>query len=316
MTITEERPAPVKTSSGQSAGVRSAFSGRLASVIVVVITLLWTLPTFVLLVRSFRPKEAAQTTGWWTVFSDTIGHLFNSATALPAFTFDNYQQIFFSSNFGSSSGLTPYLFNSLIITIPATIFPIMFASMAAYALAWIPFRGNNFVFFSIFALQIVPLQMSLIPLLLTFKAIGINNSYAAVWAAHTMFALPLAIFLLHNFIAALPRDLIEAARVDGASHFVIFRRIVLPLSTPALASFAIFQFLWVWNDLLVAITFSPKTSEVMPITGRLAQLSGSLGNNLAVLTAGAFIAIVVPLIVFFSLQRYFVRGLLAGSVKG
>ena len=208
--------------------------------------------------------------------------------------------------------------------------------MAAYAIAWVPFKGSTWIFFGIFALQVVPLQMALLPLLQMFNlgwSIGdipifpdlnkegsqqslLAGTYIPLWIAHTMFALPLAIFLLHNFMAQLPRDLMEAARVDGAGHFLIFRKIVLPLSVPAIASFAIFQFLWVWNDLLVAITFAGGTPDVAPITSYLATIKGSYGAQLHLITAGAFIAIIVPLIVFFSLQRFFVRGLLAGSVKG
>ncbi len=193
---------------------------------------------------------------------------------------------------------------------------------------WIPFKGATSIFFIIFALQVVPLQMSLLPLLQLFNkgwglgsvtiipALNLGGSYVPLWIAHTMFALPLAIFLLHNFMAQLPRDLMEAAVVDGASHFLIFRKIVLPLSVPAIASFAIFQFLWVWNDLLVALTFAGGTADVAPITSYLANIVGSYGAKTHLITAGAFIAIIVPLIVFFALQRFFVRGLLAGSVKG
>ena len=195
-------------------------------------------------------------------------------------------------------------------------------------LAWVKFKGSDTVFFIIFALQVVPLQMSLIPLLRfynlgvhigsvpIFPALHLGGKYYPVWISHTMFGLPLAVFLLHNFISQLPEDMMEAARVDGANHFRIFRQIVLPLSTPAIAAFAIFQFLWVWNDLLVALTFAGGTPKVLPLTGRLEQLVGQYGANWQLLTAGAFIALIIPLIVFFSLQRYFVRGLLAGSVKG
>jgi len=296
--------------------IRRSFSRPIASFVVIVITALWTLPTFGLLVTSVRPAKDVATTGWWTIFTH------------PSFTFDNYETVLLRSTFGSSGGLLPYLVNSLAITIPATIIPLTLAAMAAYALAWIKFRGSDVVFFVIFALQIVPIQMALVPLLQLFSggahigtvtifpALGLGDSYAPVWTAHTMFALPLAIFLLHNFIAQLPKDVMEAATVDGAGHFKVFRTIVLPLSTPALASFAIFQFLWVWNDLLVALTFAGGTPAVAPLTLRLAQMGGSFGRSWELLTAGAFVSIVVPLIVFFSLQRYFVRGLLAGSVKG
>ncbi|MFD5431926.1 carbohydrate ABC transporter permease [Kitasatospora sp. NPDC127067] len=296
--------------------VRKAFSSPLASVFVIAMTVLWTIPTLGLLVTSLRPKQDVTASGWWNAFLH------------PDLGLGNYHSVLFEGGSGGSTGLMPFLVNSLAISIPATVFPLALAAMAAYALAWVRFRGSDAVFFTVFALQVVPLQMALIPLLRLFAggahlgaltlipAVDLKGSYAPVWLAHTMFALPLAVFLLHNFIAQLPRDLMEAAVVDGASHFKIFRSIVLPLCTPALASFAIFQFLWVWNDLLVALTFAGGTPEVAPMTVRLAQLSGSLGGRWELLTAGAFLSIVVPLIVFFSLQRYFVRGLLAGSVKG
>jgi alpha-glucoside transport system permease protein len=296
--------------------IRRSFSRPIASFVAIVITALWTLPTFGLLVTSVRPAQQVATTGWWTFFTH------------PSFTFANYETVLLQNSFGSSAGLMPYLINSLAITIPATIIPLALAAMAAYALAWIRFRGSDTLFFLVFALQIVPIQMALVPLLQLFSggahiggftifpALHLGGTYVPVWTAHTMFALPLAIFLLHNFIAQLPRDVMEAAMVDGAGYFKVFRTIVLPLSTPALASFAIFQFLWVWNDLLVALTFAGGTPEVAPLTLRLSQLAGSFGRSWELLTAGAFVSIVVPLIVFFSLQRYFVRGLLAGSVKG
>jgi alpha-glucoside transport system permease protein len=199
---------------------------------------------------------------------------------------------------------------------------------AAYAIAWFNFKGRNFLFFTIFALQVIPLQMSLIPLLQLFSgglhigtvtvipSFGITGTFIPIWMAHTMFGLPLAIFLLHNFIAQLPRELIEAARVDGADHFKLFRQIILPLSVPAIASFAIFQFLWTWNDLLVALTFGGGKREIAPLMVRLAEMTGTRGGDWELLTAGAFVSILVPVAVFFALQRYFVRGLLAGSVKG
>jgi alpha-glucoside transport system permease protein len=289
--------------------VRRSFSTPIASFFVVLLTVVWTIPTLGLLVTSLRPGEDVATSGWWTV----VTH--------PAFTLTNYHTVLFESGFGTSGGLMPYLINSLAISIPGTIFPVTVAVMAAYTLAWVRFRGSDVIFFIIFALQVVPLQMALIPLLQLFsgsiiESFNIGGTYAPVWIAHTMFALPLAIFLLHNFIAQLPGELMEAATVDGANHFRILRSIVLPLSTPAIASFTIFQFLWVWNDLLVALTFAGGTPAVAPMTVRLAQLAGSFGSHWEALTAGAFISILIPLIVFFALQRYFVRGLLAGSVKG
>jgi alpha-glucoside transport system permease protein len=295
---------------------RQIFSSKVATTIVWLITILWTIPTMGLLVTSFKGDKKILGQAWWT----TLLH--------PDFSLANYKNVFLGDGTESlSTGVLPYFINSIVITLPATIFPIVIATMAAYALAWIRFRGSDVVFFSIFALQIVPLQMSLIPLLLLFTggahigsvtifpALGIAGKFAGIWLPHTMFALPLAIYLLHNFIAGLPRDLMEAAYVDGANHFTVFRRVVLPLSIPGIASIAIFQFLWVWNDLLVALTFASGTEEVAPINSKLASLVGQYGSGYTQLSAGAFITIAVPLIVFFSLQRYFVRGLLAGSVK-
>lgn len=296
--------------------VRRSFGSPVASFLIIVLSVLWTVPTFGLLVTSFRPANNVSNTGWWTMFSH------------PSFTLSNYHTVLFEGGFGVSNGLMPYVINSLAITIPGTIFPLIIASMAAYALAWIPFKGNDVVFFIVFALQVVPLQMALVPLLQLYSGgahigsttiipdLGMTGTYWPVWISHTMFAMPLAIFLLHNFIAQLPREIMEAATVDGANHFKIFRTIVVPLATPALAAFAIFQFLWVWNDLLVGLTFAGGKPEVSPLIARLNQLSGSLGSHWELLTAGAFISMIIPLIVFFSLQRYFVRGLLAGSVKG
>ncbi|MFJ1706159.1 carbohydrate ABC transporter permease [Kitasatospora sp. NPDC088346] len=310
------RTAREKTGVTGARAVRRSFSSPLASLLVIVVTVLWTIPTFGLLATSLRPKRDVAQSGWWDVFVH------------PDLTLSNYHTVLFEGGFGVSGGLMPYLVNSLAITLPATLFPLVLAAMAAYALAWVRFRGSDTVFFVIFALQVVPLQMALIPLLQLFSggahlggmtivpAVDLSGTYAPVWLAHTMFALPLATFLLHNFISQLPRDLMEAAVVDGASHFKIFRSIVLPLCTPALASFAIFQFLWVWNDLLVALTFAGGSPDVAPMTARLAQLSGSFGGRWELLTAGAFLSLIVPLAVFFALQRYFVRGLLAGSVKG
>jgi alpha-glucoside transport system permease protein len=295
---------------------RRIFSSKIATTIVWLITIIWTVPTVGLLVTSFKTDEKILNEAWWN-------SLLN-----PDFTFANYKGVFLGDGTESlSAGVLPYFINSIAITLPATIFPIVIATMAAYALAWIRFRGSNFLFFFIFALQIVPLQMSLIPLLLLFTggahigsipifpALGIAGEFAGIWLPHTMFALPLAIYLLHNFISNLPRDLMEAAHVDGANHFTVFRRIVLPLSIPGIASIAIFQFLWVWNDLLVALTFASGTEEVAPLNNKLASLVGQYGSGYTQLSAGAFITIAIPLIVFFSLQKYFVRGLLAGSVK-
>ncbi len=298
---------------GQAAvkAVRKAFSSSLASAAAVFIGIIWTIPTFGLFVNSFRSREAAATTGWWEAFVH------------PSFSLSGYNEVL-----TGGGGLAIPLVNSLAITIPATIIPIFVASMAGYALAWMRFRGSDFIFFGIFALQVVPLQMALVPLqqyyvhglqifgVTVLPSPGINGTIAQIWLTHTMFSMPLAIFLIHNFIAQLPSSLMEAARVDGASHLRIFRSIVLPLSMPAIASFGIFQFLWVWNDLLVAKTFGGTSPEMQPVTARMQSLVGSYGAHLDLLAPAGFLTIVIPLIVFLSLQRYFVRGLLAGSVKG
>jgi alpha-glucoside transport system permease protein len=287
-------------------------TSRGATVAALIIAVIWTIPTFGLFISSFRDRNDIQTTGWWT-------SIFN-----PSFTLDNYAEVLQAGN--SSVTIASSFVNSIAITIPATLIPLAIAALAAYAFAWIDFKGKDWLFIGVFALQIVPIQMALVPLLSLFSrgvAVGddwifsgipSNGTFSQVWIAHTIFALPLAIFLLHNFVSEIPREVIEAARVDGAGHGQIFFRIILPLTMPALASFAIFQFLWVWNDLLVALIFAD--GAVAPITKLLAEITGSRGQDWYLLTAGAFVAIVVPLIVFFALQRFFVRGLLAGSTKG
>ncbi|PQZ90232.1 sugar ABC transporter permease [Arthrobacter sp. MYb227] len=285
-------------------------TSRWATLAALIIATLWTIPTFGLLVSSVRPAQEVRTTGWWTIFQNW------------GITTDNYSAVLQAGN--SQLNLAGSFINSIAITLPATIIPLVLATLAAYAFAWMRFPGKNLMFVLVFALQIVPIQMALVPLLRLFArgeifgypVIGAFGSagYAQVWIAHTIFALPLAIFLLHNFIAEIPTEIIEAARVDGASHGQIFFRIALPLTAPAIAAFSIFQFLWVWNDLLVALIFAD--GPVAPITKLLAELTGTHGQDWHLLTAGAFVALIVPLLVFFALQRYFVRGLMAGSAKG
>ena len=284
-----------------------------ATIAAIIIAILWTTPTLGLLITSFRPPEQINTSGWWSIFTN------------PGFTLGNYDAVLNGS--ATTVTLGQSFINSIAITLPAALFPLVIASLAAYAFAWIPFRGRNILFIGVFALQVVPIQMALVPLLSLFsRGLSIGdfevfgglgaggNSYGQIWIAHTIFALPLAIFLLHNFISEIPQELIEAARVDGAGHGQTFFRIVLPLAMPAIASFAIFQFLWVWNDLLVALVFAD--GAVGPITKVLREITGNRGQDWYLLTSGAFIAMIVPLIVFFALQRFFVRGLLAGSTKG
>ncbi len=294
---------------------KDIFSSPVASGLAIVLAILWTIPTFGLLVSSIRPVVDINNSGWWTFFTN------------PNVSFENYETVLLVGSV-QNPPLFQYFFNSLAVTIPAVIFPITLAVFAAYALAWFEFKGRDFIFFSIFALQVVPLQLTLIPLLQLFSSglqvggvtiipdLGITGTYIPIWIAHTIFGLPLAIFLLHNFLRQIPRELVEAARVDGTNWFSLFTKIILPLSIPAIAAFLIFQFLWVWNDLLVGLTFGAGSKNVAPMTVRLAEMVGTRGSGWEVLTAGAFVSIAVPLIVFFALQRYFVRGLLAGSVKG
>lgn len=288
-----------KSAAGDAA---RAISSPWASLAAIVIAVLWTIPTIGLLVTSFREPRAINTSGWWTSFSDP-----------SAYTLDNYRE---ALEPGSSASLSQYFINTIVITIPAVLLPLFLASLAAYAFAWMPFPGRDALFVAVFALQIVPLQVALIPLLDRYVTFGLGASYWSVWLSHTIFALPLATFLIHNFMRELPSELMEAARVDGAGHVTIFFRILLPLLTPALAAFGIFQFLWVWNDLLVSLVFLGGTPDVAPITVRVAELSGSRGSAWYLLSAGAFISMIVPVAVFLALQRYFVRGLLAGGLKG
>ncbi|WP_020394591.1 carbohydrate ABC transporter permease [Thiolinea disciformis] len=235
--------------------------------------------------------------------------IFYTTEVPPRFTLDNYREVL------SAQGLGRSFINSLTVAIPSTIIPILVAAYAAYALAWMRFPGRSLIIAMVVGLLVVPLQMSLIPLLRLYNEVGLAKTYLGVWLAHMGFGLPLAIYLLRNYIVGLPKEIMESARVDGATHFNIFQRIVLPLSFPALASFAIFQFLWTWNDLLVAIVFLSSSDDQLVLTARLRAMLGTLGGNWEILTASAFVTIFVPLMVFFGLQRYLVRGMLAGSVK-
>jgi alpha-glucoside transport system permease protein len=257
------------------------------------LALIWMIPTVGLLVTSFRPKGDILSSSWWTAHS---------------FTLHNYDTVLHANKMGSS------FLNSAFIAVPSTIFPLLIGAAAAFAFSWISFPYRDTVFLIIVALMAVPIQSALVPVLKLFRDMGVTNWYTGIWIAHTTFALPFCIFLLRNFFITLPRDLIEAARVDGASNLKIFYKVVLPLSVPALASFGIFQFLWVWNDLLNALIFIQR-SDLLPMTIRISQTQSTYGVEWDLLSSAAFILMFVPLIVFFSLQRYFVQGLLAGSVK-
>ncbi len=281
---------------------RQFFNQSLVRIILIVVVFIWTLPTVGLLISSFRSPDAIRTTGWWTALQTPF--------EITQWTLENYNYVLTSDRMGAA------FLNSLLVSIPSTIIPITVAAFAAYAFAWMKFPGRDLLFSIVVGLMVVPLQMAFIPVLRVYSNLGLNGSFLGVWLAHTGFGLPLAVFLLHSYIAGLPSELIEAASIDGASHFTTFTRLVLPLSVPSIASFAVFQFLWVWNDLLVALVFLGTGPEVTIVTSRLSEMVGSRGQDWHVLTAGAFISMLLPIIVFFALQRYFVRGLLAGSVKG
>jgi len=355
----------------------------LVNTILVLIVVIWSIPTFGLLISSFRNRFDIQTSGWWNIFPhrewETVATFdpkelnldpdsvmsvegvqgtfeqLREGVASPGgdtrvtwvgnkrlgrievqkqvwtvtwdFTLDNYREILAPSSYeitkpdGSTEtvpgqNMTQAFLNSLAVAIPSTIIPILIAAFAAYGFAWMNFPGRRVLFVLIVGLLVVPLQIALVPILRDYNTLGLNGTFLAVWLAHTGFGLALATYLLFNYISTLPRETMESAFIDGASHFTVFIRLVLPLSVPALASFAIFQFLWVWNDYLVALTFLGVDPTYKVVTQRLADLTGTFGNDWHLLTAGAFFTMLLPLVVFIALQRYFVRGLLAGSVKG
>jgi alpha-glucoside transport system permease protein len=293
--------------------VAASLHSRPGRVLVWMLAMLWTVPTFGVFVSSFRPELEVKSTGWWTFFKNPT-----------SFTLSNYGGVL--STQPGNDGLSTFLANSFKITIPAVLISVSVAALAAYGFSWIEFKGRDWMYSFVMALLIVPLQMCLIPLLRFFTGgahigsvtvlpyLHLDGKVPAIWIAHSVFGLPFCIFLLKNFIGGLPREIIEAARVDGASHLTTFTKLVLPLSLPSIASVAIFQFVYIWNDYLVGIVFGG--SENSPIIAKMVALTGSRGQSWHLLTAAGFVSMVVPVIVFLSLQRFFVRGLLAGSVKG
>jgi alpha-glucoside transport system permease protein len=298
----------------RAGGVGGARGGWFVRITILVVVLLWLVPTLGVLVTSFRSADAANSSGWWTV----LGHPFRTSE----WTIENYRSVLDAQGFENA------FLNSVAVAVPATVIPITIAAFAAYAFSWMQFRGRHLMFVLVVGLMVVPLQMTLIPILRlyvggaelfgtrVFPDLDLNGTFLGVWLAHTAFGLPLATYLLRNYIGSLPSSIIESARIDGADHFSIFWRLVVPLSVPALAAFAIFQFLWVWNDLLVALVFLGGTEDNRVLTIALQRLNGARGQEWHLLTSAAFVTMALPLVVFFSLQRYFVRGLTAGSVKG
>lgn len=279
--------------------------------VLILIASLWTIPTFGLLVTSIRPADDTASSGWWTFFIPGKTNI----------TFQNYLQVLGTNggdagNSASSNNLGQAVVNTIIMAVPSTIIPIFLAALAAYAFAWMNFPGRKWLFMVLVALLVVPLQMSLIPILRDYNAMGLNGTFLGVWLANTGFGLPLATYLLYNYIVTLPREVFESAVMDGASHPVMFAKLVVPLSFPAFASFAIFQFLWVWNGVLIPLIFLGDNANRIVLPQRISQMLNTYATNWNELTAGAFVSMVIPLFVFIAFQRYFVRGMLAGSVKG
>jgi alpha-glucoside transport system permease protein len=308
MTIAVASPTSSTTARFSPRWLSDRLGGLVLHVVVIGLTVSWMVPTIGLLITSFRLPADISNSGWWTALSPPF-----------KFTLDNYSQMFAASNLGQS------LFNSFMISIPATVIPVTLAAFAAYAFAWMKFPGRDWIFLALVGLLAVPLQLTFIPVTTEFVKLGLTPEkltaiglppFIPLWLAHAGYGLPFSIYLLSNFFRALPSDLFESAEIDGAGTLTVFFRIVLPLSVPAIASLVIFQFLWVWNDLLVALIYVGGVATVAPVTVTLVNLVGSYGQNYQLLTAAAFFSMIVPLVVFLSLQRYFVRGILAGSVKG
>jgi alpha-glucoside transport system permease protein len=310
--LDDAKPRSRRKAAPVGRSISTSLSSRWGKVLVYALVILWTIPTFGILVSSIRPEIDVKTNGWWNWFTD------------PGFTTTNYDRVLSSSNGGDN--LAKFFVNSLQITIPSVILSIGVALIAAYAFSWMTFKGRDWLFVAVVALLMVPLQMALIPMLQLFTGgahigtvtifpdLNLTGKVYGVWIAHTAFGMPFCIFILKNFVSSLPKDIIEAARVDGAGHVTVFLRLIVPLSVPAIASLGIFQFMWIWNDYLIALIFAGR--ENAPVTAQLAQLTGTRGQSWHLLTAAGMVSMILPICVFFALQRYFVRGLLAGAVKG
>lgn len=296
-----ERPAARSISRRGRKHDPGAGPSPVVRIVLGVVCLAWIIPTLGLLITSFRPTDDANNSGWWSVFTNP--------GSLTRLTLSNYGEIISGTNLGEA------FINNLAISIPATIIPILIAAFAAYAFTFMSFPGRDWLLVLIVALLVVPNQVAFVPLLKIYGSLGLSGTFLAVWGAHIGFGMSLAVYLIRNYMATLPREVIESAKVDGASHFQTFWRLIVPMSTPALASFAIFQFLWVWNDFLVGLIFIGPGSN-QPLNVALYGLLGQQGQGWQLLTAGAFFTMILPIVVFLSLQRYFVRGLTAGSVKG
>jgi alpha-glucoside transport system permease protein len=303
-----KRREPVGTS------LSKASTGRIGRTIAYVLGALWLIPNLGLVISSFRPEKAVKTTGWWTIFQR------------PQFTLDNYKSVWGIGNVKGSDNLGHFFLNSLRITIPSVAISVGVAALAAYAFSWMKFKGRDWLFTTVVAMLIIPLQVALIPLLRLFTGgahigsftifpdLNLKNSIVTIWIAHTCFGMPFCIFLLRNFMAGLPREVMEAGKVDGAGHLTMFRKVVMPLSVPAIASVTIYQFVYIYNDLLIGRVFGG--SKNAPIIAKLVDVAGTRGQSWHLLTAAAIISMITPLVVFFALQKHFVRGLLAGAVKG
>ena len=292
-------PTPKKRRKATSFDANPAKAGWLTKLVLVLICLVWMVPVIGTLITSFRTVDDATSSGWWTVFG-SLGDL----------TLSNYDEAL-----NGTANMSDGFWNSLAITLPATFIPVLIAAFAAYAFTFMEFPGRDVLFLTIVAMLVVPNYVALVPMLKIYGTLEMNGTFPAAWLAHIGFGMSLAIYILRNYMATLPRTIIESAKIDGASHFQTFYRLVLPMSVPALASFAIFQFLWVWNDLLVALVFIGP-GENAPLTISLSSLKGELGQGWNLVTAGTMVTMLVPILVFLLLQRYFVRGMTAGAVKG